>query len=278
MKIFGLLSILLSSQFLACATTNSGKLSSDDRVELKKAVESDSRTNRHMARDIYRNPQKTLEFFGIKPGMTVVEIWPGSGYYAEILAPYLKVEGRYIAAGFNSESEVSYYRNGSQKFKDLVASRSDDFGSRVTINDFEPPVKNQIAEPNSVDAVLTFRNVHNWMGRDGLDAAFEAFYTALKPGGVLGVVEHRASSEKAQDPKAKSGYVREDFVIEVAKKAGFKLEASSEVNANPKDVRDYPKGVWTLPPSLALRDEDRQKYVAIGESDRMTLKFVKPKS
>ncbi len=261
-----------------CATTPKEAMT-QAKVEspaLKSAIASESRAKSNRVRDTYRHPEETLAFFGIEPEMTVVEIWPGGGWYAEILAPYLKDKGQYVAAGFNAESEVGYFRKGSEKFKKLVASRSDDFGQKVKINDFEPPHKTEIIAPGTADAVLTFRNVHNWMSRDAADAAFKSFFTALKPGGILGVVEHRADASKPQDPKARSGYVREDVVIAMAEKAGFKLAAKSEINANSKDVKEYPKGVWTLPPVLALKEEDKAKYVAIGESDRMTLKFVKP--
>lgn len=264
---------------LGCQTTKSKDDHSQKQgKELQEIVSSSSRNAKYRERDPYRNPVQTLEFFGIEPDMTVVEIWPGGGWYAEILGPYLKDKGQYVAAGFNENSEVEFFRKGSKRFRKLVASRSPEFGTEVKITSFEPPSELDIIEPGTADAVLTFRNVHNWMAHGGVDAAFSSFFKALKPGGILGVVEHRASSDVKQDPKAEGGYVRQDYVISLAEKAGFKLVASSEINSNPKDTKDYPKGVWTLPPTLRLKDTDKAKYLAIGESDRMTLKFVKPGS
>lgn len=235
---------------------------------LQEALNSPYRTESNKARDIYRHPAETLEFFGLKPEMTVVEISPGAGWYAEILAPYLSAKGKYIAAAV----PVSVY-SGGQKFLDWLQAHPE-ISAKVTVNDFAPPAK--IADDNSADMVLTFRNVHNWMTHGSEKAAFKSFYNALKPGGVLGVVEHRANPRKKEDKKSKSGYVSEKQVIRMAQAAGFKLVAKSEINANPKDTKNYPKGVWTLPPSFAEGDKDRAKYEAIGESDRMTLKFVKP--
>ena len=208
------------------------------------------RSDKNKQRDQYRHPKETLEFFGIKPGMTVVEIAPG---------------------------EVEYYRNGRAKFERKMDVESDVYGN-VTITTFQPPEIFDIAPDGSADAVVTFRNVHNWLrgGREATVDSFKAMYKALKPGGVLGVVEHRLPKSQEQDEKASSGYMHQDFVISVAQDAGFKLVASSEINANPKDTADHPKGVWTLPPSLRLGDQDKDKYMEIGESDRMTLKFVKP--
>ena len=148
--------------------------------------------------------------------------------------------------------------------------------NHVVITELNPPNKLSIAPKSSVDRVLTFRNVHNWIKRDQAEEVFKAMFQALKPGGILGVVEHRNSAKQSQDPKTESGYVAEDYVIALAKKAGFKLQGKSELNANPKDTKNHPEGVWTLPPTLRLKDQDREKYLAIGESDRMTLKFLKP--
>ena len=141
----------------------------------------------------------------------------------------------------------------------------------------QPPEFLQIAPEGSADRVLTFRNVHNWMKQGQAASVFAAMYKALKPGGILGVVEHRNSAAKPQDERAASGYVSEDYVIALARNAGFEFLGKSEINANPKDSKDYPKGVWTLPPSLMLKEKDKKKYLAIGESDRMTIKFMKPK-
>ncbi|MBI3757005.1 MAG: class I SAM-dependent methyltransferase [Deltaproteobacteria bacterium] len=221
------------------------------------------------ARDQYRHPLETLTWFGVKDNMTVVEVWPGGGWYTDILAPFLKEQGMYYAAGAGPESE------GAKKFKEKLAANPDLFG-KVKVTVLAAPEKMEITPAGSADMVLTFRNTHNWMASGQAENVFKAMYTALKPGGVLGVVEHRANPTVEQDPKAASGYVREDYVIKLAQDAGFQLMGKSEINANPKDTKDYPQGVWTLPPVLRLKDVDKEKYIAIGESDRMTLKFVKP--
>lgn len=235
------------------------------------------RSDKNKQRDEYRNPKETLEFFGIKPGMTVVEIAPGGGWYTEIISPLLGPQGTLYAAHFDPNSSVEYYRNSRAKFERKMEVESDVYGN-VTITTFQPPQVFDIAPEGSADAVVTFRNVHNWLrgGREATVNSFKAMYKALKPGGVLGVVEHRLPKSQEQDEKASSGYMHQDFVINLAQEAGFKLVASSEINANPKDTADHPKGVWTLPPSLRLGEQDREKYLEIGESDRMTLKFIKP--
>ena len=237
------------------------------------------RSEKNKQRDQYRHPQETLEFFGIKPGMTVVEIAPGGGWYTEILSPLLGPNGTLYAAHFDPNSEVEYYRNGRAKFERKMDVESDVYGN-VEITTFQPPEMLDIAPAGSADAVVTFRNVHNWLrgGREATVDSFKAMHKALKPGGVLGVVEHRLPESQQQDEKASSGYMHQQFVIDVAQDAGFKLVASSEINANPKDTANHPKGVWTLPPSLRLGEENQDKYLEIGESDRMTLKFVKPKN
>lgn len=237
---------------------------------LDEALKSSYRTPGNEERDRYRNPRETLEFFGLEPEMTVVEISPGTGWYAEILAPYLNAKGKYIAAAV----PVSVYASG-QKFLDWVQSHPE-IAQKIVVSDFAPPEMVNIAAPASADMVLTFRNVHNWTKSGGDKAAFKAFFDVLKPGGILGVVEHRANPKKKIDKKGLSGYVAEKEVIRLAQQAGFKLVAKSEINANPKDTKDYPKGVWTLPPRFAEGEKDRARYAAIGESDRMTLKFVKP--
>ncbi len=242
--------------------------------KLKNIVSADHRTPAYKARDQYRHPVETLDFFGIKDNMTVVEIFPGGGWYTEILAPYLKENGSFYAAGNNPDSKREFARKSAARFKTKMASN--DVYSKVNITVLEPPSKTEIAPPGTADAVLTFRNIHNWMKGGYGDDVFAAMYKALKPGGILGVVEHRGNPDIKQDPKAASGYVNQAHAIQLAEQAGFVFVASSEVNANPKDTKDHPKGVWTLPPSLALQDKNRDKYLAIGESDRFTLKFVKP--
>ena len=247
----------------------------DSAAALKAVINGDQRSADNKARDRYRHPLRTLSFFGIEPDMTVVEIFPGGGWYTEILAPFLKARGRYYAAGTDPDSSSRYARRTAERFKEKVESNKTVYG-KVHITVLAPPDKTAIAPPGSADMVLTFRNIHNWMAAGYADAVFTAMYQALKPGGILGVVEHRGNPNIPQDPKAKSGYVNEEYAIGLAEQAGFKFVASSEVNANPKDTKDYPKGVWTLPPTLTLQNEDRDKYLGIGESDRFTLKFMKP--
>lgn len=234
----------------------------------------DHRSEANRARDGWRHPAETLEFFGVAPGQRVVEIWPGAGWYSDILAPLLKDQGTYIAAMPDPNGASEGMKAGMQRFKDKLAAKPDLYGT-PELTSFGPKALEALPA-NSVDRVLTFRNVHNWMAAGWAEDAFKGMFRALKPGGVLGVVEHRANTDQPQDPKAASGYVRQDYVIKLATDAGFQLVALSEVNANPRDTKDHPKGVWTLPPTLAMKEQDKDKYQAIGESDRMTLRFVKP--
>ena len=238
-------------------------------------AEGSHRTNDNKVRNVFRHPVETLEFFGIKDDMTVVEIWPAGGWYSEVLAPYLRDNGKYIAAHWDPESEIEFVRKGVQAYKDKLAEHPEAY-EKVEMAVLMYPDKMEFVPPGSVDMVVTFRNIHNWMGRGFHDDMFAAMYAALKPGGVLGVVEHRGNPDVPQDPKAASGYVNEDYAIALAEKAGFVLEGTSEVNANPKDRKDYATGVWTLPPTMRAGEENRDEYLAIGESDRFTLKFVKP--
>ena len=247
-----------------------------DLTALQRAISGKQRSAEHKARDIYRHPQQTLEFFDVKENMTVVEIWPGEGWYTEILAPYLKDKGKLYAAHFSADAELPYHKKGLEKFVNKMHKQPKVYG-KVELTVLQPPELLHIAPDGSADRVLTFRNVHNWMKNDQAAAVFNAMYKALKPGGILGVVEHRNSTLKPQDTRAESGYVSEDYVIALARNAGFEFLGKSEINANSKDTKDYPEGVWTLPPALRLKDKDRKKYLAIGESDRMTIKFIKPK-
>lgn len=234
------------------------------------------RSATHQARDRYRHPEQTLAFFDVQPGMTVVEIWPGGkAWYTEILAPYLKQHGLLYAAHFEANSTNAYYNKSLKQFKLKLAENPEIYGKVITTT-LDPYSRLKIAPDNSVDRVLTFRNVHNWMKSERAEPIFKTMYSALKPGGILGVVQHRNAPQTKQDPRAQSRYVTEAYVIQLAEQAGFKLLAKSEINANPKDTHDHPKGVGSLPPLLSGGKTNRAYYQAIGESDRMTLKFIKP--
>jgi predicted methyltransferase len=228
---------------------------------------------RNVARDGARHPVEVLKFFGVSPRHTVVEILPGStGYYMELLAPYLREKGRYIAADRDQTAAPQYLADHQRLLARLKAEPA--LYGKVAVTPFNADL-HEIAPPGSADFVLTFRNLHNWLERGELEGALRAFHKALKPGGVLGVVDHRGRPGLSQEAQMKSGYVREDTAIALIEKAGFRLAGRSEINANPRDTKDHPAGVWTLPPTYRLKDQDRAKYQAIGESDRFTLKFVK---
>ncbi len=231
------------------------------------------RSEANRARDQYRHPAETLAFLGITPTMTVVEISPSAGWYTEVLAPYLRDRGRYVAAGGNPATP-----NGAKAVAAFKAKLDADPATyaKVTVTAFGKGAYD-IAPPASADAVLTFRNIHNFYTGGFAPDAFRAFYAALKPGGILGIEEHRLPEGRDDAAQSTSGYMKVSTVVKLATDAGFRLAGTSEINANPKDGADYPDGVWTLPPTYRLGDKDRAKYAAIGESDRMTLKFVKPK-
>ncbi len=244
--------------------------------QLDEAVAGKHRSDANRARDKYRNPKDTLLFFGLRADMTVVEISPSAGWYSEILAPVLKGRGRYIAAVPKVDAgapEVMRQRDAA--FRDKLASGRAVYGE-TTINSYDAAAPS-FAPAGSADLVVTFRNVHNWAKAGNTDAMFKGFYAALKKGGVLGVVEHRAHPGTDFRQQISSGYMTEDYVIEAAERAGFRHEASAQFNSNRHDTKDYPGGVWTLPPNLrGVADADKAKYLEIGESDRMTLRFVKP--
>ncbi|HAW92294.1 MULTISPECIES: class I SAM-dependent methyltransferase [unclassified Arsukibacterium] len=266
-KVITLSAILLALPVLADSTTDALQQAADHHV----------RSEQNKNRDQYRHPVQTLAFFEVTPNSTVVEISPGGGWYTEILAPLLAAHGKYYAAHFPADSSSDYYKRNLAAFKEKLAANP--IYSRVELTAFAPGNSGDIAPAGSADVVLTFRNLHNWYGQGGDEAMvtiFKDFYTALKPGGVLGVVEHRLPADQADGDWTKSGYFPQQLAITLAEQAGFVLEQSSEINANPKDTAEHPRGVWTLPPVMRLGEEDKAKYQAIGESDRMTLKFRKP--
>jgi predicted methyltransferase len=256
----------------ACATGGSSRQST--AAALTAVLAADHRSTENRARDGYRHPKETLLFFGIRPEMRVLEVWPEPGWYTEVIAPLVREKGKYYAAVIAADPTSQYIRERLEAYRKKLAGRPELY-DRVSVVTF-PTDGGDALPPGSVDMVVTFRNIHNWMSRDGAAQAFATMYRALRPGGVLGVVEHRGNPALPQDPHAKSGYVNEDYAIKLIEAQGFRLVAKSEVNANPRDTKDYEQGVWTLPPTYRLGDKDRDKYAAIGESDRFTLRFVKP--
>ncbi len=246
----------------------------DADSSLTAAIAGPQRTLAFVERDGYRHPQQTLQFFQVTPESTVVEIWPGLGWYTEILAPYLAPSGRFYAAHFPAETPVAYFRKYQQQFADKLAA--DPVYGATRLSEFHPPSGVSAGPAGSATHVLTFRNVHNWMKAGYGQPAFDEFFRLLRPGGVLGVVEHRAKPGTSLEQMISSGYVTQAHVELLARRAGFTLEESSEINANPADNGEHPAGVWSLPPTLRLGEEGRQRYLAIGESDRMTLRFRKP--
>ncbi len=275
--------IALASSLLACSHVPGTRAEAAVEVDqawavadgplLAEAIAGPWREPANRARDEYRHPQATLEFFGVGSRARVIEISPGAGWYTEILAPYLRGSGAYIATTASATPDSGAgKRNAGLKAK---FAASPDLYDRAQYLEYDGKAPS-LGAPGSADAVLTFRNVHNWVAGDSADAYFKAFYDVLKPGGVLGVVDHRAKPGTSLDAMKKSGYLTEDLVIDLATRAGFRLAASSEANANPKDDANHPNGVWTLPPTNRHDKKDEAKYRAIGESDRMTLRFVKP--
>ncbi len=259
--------MLLLAMAAACTTQN---------ALLKNNINGEQRSEKNRMRDVARHPQQTLEFFAVKANATVIEVWPGKGWYTEILAPYIKQGGgQFIAAGFPVHSGPQWRRLMQQELQDYMTMHPHYYDA-VQFTGIGPPYLWTLGEDNSADTVLTFRNVHNWVKGGYADKMFQAMYKVLKPGGVLGVTDHRAQPNTDIATMNKSGYITEALVIDLAKEAGFVLVASSEINANPRDTKDHPKGVWTLPPMLRLGNKNRDHYMAIGESDRMTLKFKKP--
>ena len=268
------LAVLLACAGAACASTQSepAALGSEDQAALKAAIAAPSRTPANVARDRYRHPYETLSFFGVEADDTIVEIWPGGGWYAEILAPYVIQGGGTYYAAANG--------NGLNGVRTRMTQDSGRYGA-IRLASF-PTGRAGATEPavpdGSADVVLTFRNVHNWMMGETpfAEEAFRQMFAMLRPGGTLGVVDHRLPESADSARERSSGYLKTSTVRRLAEAAGFRLVAESEINANPNDTTDHPSGVWTLPPTLRLGEQDRDRYVAIGESDRMTLRFVKP--
>ena len=232
------------------------------------------RSDNNIARNEFRHPLETLEFFGLEDQMTIIEILPSTGWYTEIIAPFVSERGKFYAAHFSPNASLSYMAPNLRAFEAKITAAPELYG-KITVRHLNPPHEVAIAPANSADMALTFRNVHNWIMAGQEHEYFAAFNRALKPGGILGIVEHRAKAGSSMEVMRTSGYVTEAYVIELADTAGFDLLARSEINANAKDPTQHPEGVWTLPPNYRLGDTDRAKYAAIGESDRMTLKFVK---
>ncbi|WP_370305912.1 class I SAM-dependent methyltransferase [Sinimarinibacterium flocculans] len=262
------------------ATGASAALDAATGKALDAAIAGEHRSAENKARDVYRKPREVLEFVGLRRDMTVVEMSPGAGWYTEILGPVLADQGRLYAAQFALNDVPTYQRRLLGSFLTKLAATPDLYKSTV-ITHFAPPYALEIAPRGSADLVLTFRNLHNWAaeneaGVSWSNVAFKAMYDALKPGGTLGIVDHRWPDPKTENPADRNGYISEERTIRLAEAAGFRFAARSEVLRNPKDTHDHPRGVWTLPPSLALGEQDRDRYLAIGESDRYLLTFTKP--
>lgn len=261
-----------------------GAAAGAEQGNLDWAVAGDWRIEEEKARDQWRHPAATLEFFGVEPSDTVVEIWPGGGWYTAILGPYLRAGGGTLYAAHMDPASSDYARRNVEAFQAAFVENPATYGEiTLTVASKESP---GLAPDGSADVVLTFRNIHNWMAGGYATKMFADAYRALKPGGVLGVVEHRLPSRMDQDLTASTGYVHETYVKQLAEAAGFVFEEASEINANPNDPADHPVGVWMLPPNLrapppdspAAEGYDPARYIAIGESDRMTLRFRKPAS
>jgi predicted methyltransferase len=251
-------------------------LADDLGALLDAAIAGPHRSDANRARDAWRHPKETLQFFGLDPAMTVVEVWPAAGWFTELLAPVLKPRGKLYAARFavSAPTAPQMLKDRDRAFLERMAAAPDIYGG-VTPTELLAPQYVDGVPAGTADLVVTFRNVHNWAKGGYADAMFQAFAAMLKPGGILGVEEHRARPGTPFEEQVRTGYMTEMYVAETAAKAGFRLVGKSEINANPRDTKDWPGGVWTLPPTLRNGDKDRERYLAIGESDRMTLKFRK---
>ena len=264
---------LLTLTLLAIAAGACAPLPPQNTAALERLAAAPHRSPNNVARDRFRHPVESLTFFGIREDSTVVEILPGSGgYYMEFLAPYLKDRGRYIAANRDPAAPPNYLADHQKLLARLKAEPV--LYGEVEVSQFNAGL-HEIAPPGSADFVITFRDLHNWIARDEIDGALRVFHKALKPGGVLGIVDHRGLPDVPQEAQTKNGYIRQDYAIALIEAAGFRFAGASEVNANPKDTKNHREGVWALPPTYRNKDQDRTKYQAIGESDRFTLRFVK---
>ena len=243
-------------------------------LDWEMALRGSHRSEETRARDVFRHPQATLQFFGISPDMTILEVSPGGGWYTEVLAPLLKERGQLIVA-HASANGGTYARRSLGGYLQKLSEHPDVYG-RVRVAALQPPAEITPTSAESVDLALAFRNIHSWLRAGTAEQVFKIVAASLKPGGIFGIVQHRGASTLSAEEMKSSAYVSEDKVIKLAELAGLKLDSRSEINANSRDTKDYPSGVWTLPPTLAAGEKDRQKYIKIGESDRMTLRFIKP--
>ena len=273
-----LVSAALSSNSIAMSSTIDSQSNADVIAPI---LSSDHRRDENKARDAFRHPQKIISFYDIKPTDTVLEVWPGNGWYSEILGPYLKENGQLVAATFGIHNEnskdkrLAFWTKIAVEYREKMSD--EELYGEVIFTEFEPPERLDVAEVDSIDKALIIRSLHIWDEVGQMQQGLQSVFKALKPGGVLGVVQHRSTQISDFASSAPEGYLVENYVIQAAENAGFELVASSDINSNPNDTKDYPKGVYTLPPTLAMGALDQDKYIAIGESDRMTLKFVKPK-
>lgn len=276
--------ILAAAMLLTTLATPLEAMDVETTQALGAALDGNQRSAENKARDVYRHPQATLAFFGFEAHMTVVEFWPGGGWYTEILAPALRGSGKLVAAHYGENTGSDYRTRSYLGFVEKLAARPEIY-DQVKLMAWGKGAGNALGQDSSADMVVTFRNMHSLIRGDQLDAFLDAAFRVLKPGGVLGLVQHRGQTLSDRGPgdiniaeEAGSGYVPQGYLIDKVTTAGFVLDGQSEINANPRDTKDYPEGVWTLPPSLRLGETEQTKYLAIGESDRMTLRFVKPGS
>ena len=261
---------LLSAQLVSA-------MDAELKSRLETASQGDHRSDKNKDRNKYRHPVGTLAFFGLEPNMTLLEIGPGGGWYTEVIAPAMRDTGVYIAGSYDVdvEGQPKYRYRQHQTLLDNIKDQPELY-DQIQLASYSPPKSRNLWQKSSVDMVLTFRSSHGWVRQGIIDEVYSDFFKVVKPGGVLGVIQHRAPADGDAVVWAKKGYVAELSIIQAAEKAGFVLDAKSKINANSKDLKDHDEGVWRLPPTLSLGDQDREKYMAIGESDRMTLRFIKP--